>query len=152
MRQIAFEHGAVQRTDLVHLKHRHLFEHVLHLHSVLADYADVVAPRLIVPWLLHVERAKLAERVRREKYLIRFVVREHHFRPVHEGRHDKTERMPAQGKDAALANGERIFYFKSEILLYHGEGLCVAHDLHGRVFFDECQNICRMIGLHVMND
>lgn len=134
MRKVAFKHGAVQGANFFNVECRKFFEQVLHLNAVFSDYADIIPSGFVVPGLVYVERAELAEGVGREHYARKLVVRNHYFRPVHEGRHNKAQRMPAEIENAALFHFIAVVYVEPEILLYHREGLCVANHLHVGVF------------------
>ena len=86
MAQIAREHRAVQRAYHFYIQRRRLLEHGLHLHTVFAHYAHIIAPCFAVPFLiLAVQRAELSEGVCREQRLICFVIAHHYLGPVYHG-------------------------------------------------------------------
>ena len=142
--EILAPHEAVQRADIGDLQRRGLLQHRLHLHAVLADDVGVIAPRFIkelghevafVRKELAVERTEGAERVRREKYLIRQVVGHHYLRPVHHRRHDEGQLVAACLKGVALLDDvhPRAEIVAAEKLRYHRPYLVVAYHARLRV-------------------
>ena len=153
---------AVQRADVVDFKPCGLAQHGLHLRAVLAHDIGVIAPGL-VEVLVHevalvgedaaVERAEGAEGIRGKEDLVRGVIGHHDLRPVHHGRHDKGEDVPAGAEGVALldevhAPGE----VGGEEAAEHVAYLRVAHDGHVGIAQGDVLDGGRMVRLHVGDD
>ena len=86
----------MKRTNDIYIERPRLFEKCLNLCAVFADYAYIISPRFVCPWLLGVKCAELAEAVCREKHLVAAVIGHHDLRPVHHRRKNKRQRMLAK--------------------------------------------------------
>ena len=157
MPEVVREHGAVQRTDRLYLEPGELFEQGLDLRAVLADYTYIIAPRLVVPRLVAVERAELAEPVRRVQRAVGCVELDHDFGPVHHGREDEFKLAVAEVERVAVLDRDKPFgrflgIELGEILREHDERLAVADNLDVGEYAHELGDGTGVIGLHVRHD
>ena len=152
MRQILAQHGAVQRADCGDIQRRRLFEQRLHLRAVFAHDADIVAPGLIIPGLIHIQRAKLAEGVGGVENLIYRIIGNNYLGPVHHGRSDKGQRMLAQGQDIALAYDDAALGVILAVeLAHHSKRLGAGYHARGGIARHKDVDVGRVIGLHVLH-
>ena len=150
--EIFCQNGTVQRADHFDIKRCRLFEQRLYLRAVFADDADKIAAGFIVPILVCIVCAELAESVGGEKHLVVAVVRYDNLRPMHHGRADEMEGMTSERELIALGNDDLIFLvILAEKLLHHGKGLCRGNDVGIRINVHKCGDICRMVGLHMLD-
>ena len=129
-----------------------LLEQRLHGSAVFSDDAEIVSSCFARPVLVRVERAELAERIRREEDLVLCVVSHHDLRPVNHRRKDKIQLMLAERERVAVFDGKRIFdEIPAVEVLYHRESLIVA-DYHGvGISCGKLRDARRVVGLHVLN-
>ena len=127
-------------------------EQRLHGSAVFSDDAEIVSSRFARPVLVRVERAELAERIRREEDLVFCVVSHHDLRPVNHRRKDEIQLMLAERESVAVFDGKRIFdEIPAVEVLYHRESLVVA-DYHGvGISCGKFRDARRVVGLHVLN-
>ena len=150
--QILFQYGAVQRADDGDIQPGGLLQQLLHLHAVLADNADIVAAGFIVPVLLDIQGAELAEAVGGEKHLVRCLIAHHDLGPVHHGGKDKGQAVLAKGQRVAVLYGYPLGSGQGgEELLHHAKGFDVAHQCGSRVTLQETLNAAGVIRLHVLH-
>ena len=129
-----------------------LLEQRLNRPAVFSDDAEIVSSRFARPVLVRVERAELAERVRREEHLVLCVVSHHDLRPVNHRRKDEIQLMLAERERVAVFDGKRIFNEIPAVeIFYHRESLVVA-DYHGvGISCGKLRYARRVVGLHVLN-
>ena len=144
----------MKRTNDLHVKPCNLFEEILHLRTVLSDYADIVSSCFARPiFVVDIERAEFAECVGGEKHLVRLVVSHDNFGPMHHGCGDKRKLVFAGCKRAAVANNySSCFVRLAEIVLHHRKSLLRGHDRCARIYFHKLRNVCRMVWFHVLHD
>ena len=123
MSEVFFKHGAVKRADFFNVELAELFQKLLNLGTVFADDAYVVAPCLVIPGHIHVQRAESAESIGGEYSARKLFIGYHNLGPVYERRHYEPERMAAELYYAAFTDKAGILYVKPEVLLYHYKGL-----------------------------
>ena len=142
----------MQRADDLNIKRCGLFQQILHLHTVLADDAEIISASLASPVLINVQRAEFAEAVCREKRLVLSVIGNHYLGPVHHRRENECQLVRAERKALAV-----LYYYaavgviSAKKVLYHCESLGVANYLRFGVLFGEFRDVCRMVRLHVLN-
>ena len=151
MTQILSQHRTVQRADNLNIQRCCHLEQSLHLRTVLADDADVIAACLTVPIFLYIQCAKLAEAVCREQNLIGSIICDHNFRPMYHRSENKRQRMAAQLQGSLIGNNLAVRRnVCPKELLHHNEGLCIAYDNCIRIHLQKFCDACRMIRLHVL--
>ena len=120
--------------------------------AILANNAEVVPAGFTSPVLYRVKGTELAEAVGGEENLVRIVIGDHDFWPVHHGSHDEGQGMGAEGEFAHLPNFQRVCQVKRrEKLLHHGESLLVGNDDGLRVLAGKELNGTCMVRLHVLH-
>ena len=150
----ARQHGPVERADRFDLQRGRLFQQCLYLRAVLADNVVVVASCLRCPRRVGGagEGTKAPEGVGGEEELLRFLVGDHHLRPMnHRGEH-KMKRVRTKGERPALANLQQAVVrrrVRAEELAEHREGFGVADKLHFRIPLRKAQDAAGVIRLHV---
>ena len=153
---------AVQRTNILDVKPRRLFQHALHLRAVFADDIGIIPSGLIqmlgkeiglISKKSAVERAEKAESVGRKEDAVGTLIRHHDLGPVHHRRVDKVQHMAAAGEGIALLDKhDPVGEVAGKKLAQHGFDLCVADDLHVGIADDQIADRVSVIRLHVGND
>ena len=152
-REIVLEHRAVQRADGLHVERGELFKQRLHLRAVFAHDADVVPACLVRPVRLNVQRAELAERIRREERFLAGVVGDEDLRPVYHRRGEEAQFMPAQRERVALLDGEpAVRIILAEERLHHRKRLGGGDDCCLRISVHERLDAAGVVRLHVLHD
>ena len=150
--QVLREHGTMQGADGGDVQTRSLLQQSLHLGAILAHDADVVAAGFVVPLLLHIQCAELAEAVSGEEDLVAGIVSDDDFRPVDHGSGDEGQGVLAQHQGVALAHHQAaVGIIIAEELAHHAEGL--GRGDHGglRIDFQEIGNVGGVVRLHVLH-
>ena len=151
--QILGEHGAVGGADLPDVQGGGLLQQGLDLGTVLAHDADEVAPGLVVPGLLHVQGAELAEAVGGEEDLVMDIVGHDDLGPVDHGRGDEGQGVLTQGEGVPLAHDNTALgIVGAEEALHHLKCLGGGHHGGTRIALQELVHIGGVIGLHVLDD
>lgn len=142
----------MERADRPDVKHGSLFQKCLNLRAVFSDDPEVVAARLARPILVGVESAELAERIRGKEHAVEAVVCDDYLGPVNHGRGHKIKRVPAEREGIAVPDLHLTFgKIRSEELPHHRKCLGVRNDNGIGIYLHEIHDVCRMIGLHVLN-
>ena len=154
--------GAVQRANRLDLQPRGLFEQLLHLRAVFAHDVGVIAARVVQPFGFKVhlvgeeiaaQRAKRAERVRREENVVDRIVGHHGLGPVDHGGHDEGQRVAAGIERVHLLHQHgAAVHVEIEELVDHLERLGVADDLHLGMAAHNLAHCGAVIRLHVIDD
>ena len=152
----------VQRAYTGDFKPRSLFEHRLDLRSVFAHDIGVISARVVylISVVIHfvgikrrAERAEGAEGVCGIKRLIEKIVCDHDLGPMHHGRHDKGELMPARFQHVTFLDDDRsALDVHGEIVLDHLTDLGVANYLRLRISLGDLFERGGMIGFHMVDD
>ena len=143
----------MERAYNLDVKRRRALKQILYLRTVFAHNAYIIAPRFACPILFNVERAELAEAVGREQHLVLAVVCHHDLGPVYHGGENKRKLMGAERKRFA------VFYDDLPALdvkilkkiLYHRKRFLIRNYARFGVCRSEVCNVCRMVGLHVLD-
>ena len=147
------QHRAVQAAHGLDIQPGGLFQHGLHLHTVLAHNTDEVAAGLGQPRLLHVECAELAERIGAEQDLVCIVIGHDDLGPVDHRRGDKMQGMAAQRQGVTLLDDNAaVGVVGAEVGLHHVEGLCGGNDGRAGVGLRERGHRTGVIRLHVLHN
>ena len=151
--QVFFQHGPVQRQNLLDLQTRRFFQDRLDLSTILADDAEVVAPRFAGPVLIHIQSAELAEAVSGEQDLLGRLIGHHDFRPVNHGSEHEVQLVLAQIQNVAVSHFDGLADLDvREVLSNHLEGLLVAYHYRLGVLLHEGLDGSGMVRLHVLDD
>ena len=143
----------MQREYALYFKSRYFFQNALHLHSVFADYAEIIPPRLASPILVGIARAELSESVRRKQRLVGFVIRHYYFGPMNHRSGDEFQRMRSEFESRAVADNDlTVGKIRAEELFHHNKRLLGRGDLRVRILLREKLDIRRMVGFHMLND
>ena len=117
---LLMQDGAVQRADGLDVQTSSLFQHSLHLHTVLAHDADEIAAGFGQPLFLHVQCAELAESISAEQDFVCIVIGHDDFRPVDHGGGDEVQGVMAQGQSVAFLDDDAaVSIVGAEELLHH---------------------------------
>ena len=142
----------MQGADYLNIKRCRLLQHILDLGTVFSDNPDIITTRLIRPVILHIQRTEFSESVSGKKHLIRRFVCHHNLGPMHHGRVDKIQLVYAQCQFPAVCRRHLLHRRIQRIeLVHHLKCLRRRHNLRLRVFFQEQQNVCGVIRLHVLH-
>ena len=150
----------VQGKEIFDPEPRRLLEDVLHLHAVLSDDVDVVSSRIVQKVVLEVhfirpnaaaERPEGAEGVRREERTRRKIEAHHDLRPMHHGRKDELEGVPARRELVALLD-EPLLPRAAAVIFEHSVYLLIADDHSFGMAQEHLGERRGMVGLHVMDD
>ena len=150
--QIFRQHRSVEGADDLNIQSRRLLEQSLHLRAVLAHDADIVPPGLVVPGLVRVQRAELAEAVGGEQHLVRAVIGHNDLRPMHHGCGNKGQGVLSKGQGASLSHHDPpVGIVRAEEVLHHGKGLGGGNHGSLRVDLHEIRDVGGVIRLHVLH-
>src|SRR5699024_10532039 len=122
-------------------------EQCLHLAAVLSDDVEVIAPRLAVPVLLHIKSAELAKSIGAEQNLVTAVISDHDLGPMDHGRHIESQLVLAETEAVAFLDDQRAGKVEVKILLQHGKGFGVAHQLCAGIPVDKSLQTRRVVRL-----
>ena len=156
-------HRAVEGTDQGDIQPGGLFQHILHLHAVLAHDVGVIAAGLVqiigheialVGKEAAVEGAEGAEGIGGEEDLVRLVIAHHDLGPVNHGGHKEGKFMPAGGEDTPLFHQVNPVgqVQPPEKLTQHGFDLVVAEDAGLRMAQQQALHCGGMVRLHMGDD
>ena len=151
--QILRQHGAVEGADDGNVQPGGLFQHSLHLHTVLAHDADVVPAGFVCPVFFHVQSTELAEAVSGEENLVIGIIGHDDLRPVNHGRTHKGQGVLAQAQGIALADDNAaVGVVVAEEVFHHDKGLGGGN--HGRLGVDlqEIGDVGGVVRLHVLDN
>ena len=152
MPQVLLEDGSMEGADGFNFQAGCLLQQLLHLHSVLAHDADVIAAGFIVPRFFCIQCAELAEAVGGEQHLVGSIVAHHHLGPMHHGRKHKGQAVLAQGQ--GLPVGDRhlgALRQGGEELPHHHKGLGVAHQGCLGIALQKQLDVGGMVRLHMLH-
>ena len=124
MTEIFFQNGTVERADRRDVERRRLFQKRLNLRAVLADYSDIIPSRLVVPRLVSVKRAGLAEAVGGKQNAVTGVVSHHDLGPMHHRSGNEGQRMSAERKRITFPDNDSVVAkIRAEKVLHHHKRL-----------------------------
>ena len=151
--QVLRQHRTMEGTNGLNIQCGSLFQQILYLRAIFAHNANVIAAGLVIPGLLHIQSAELAEAIGREQNLVHIVIGDDDFGPMHHGSRYKGQSVPAQGQGAHLPyHNPAVFKGGSEKGAHHGECLGGRHNCGFRENLHKVGDIGGMVRLHVLND
>ena len=122
--QVFLQHGAVEGADGLDVQRSRLFQQCLNLGAVLTHDADIVPAGLVVPGLVHIQGAELAEAVGGEQDLVQYIIGHNDLGPVNHGGRHKGQGGLAQAQGIPLPNYDpAILIAGAEEGPHHIEGL-----------------------------
>ena len=150
--QVLLEHRTVEGADGGDIQRGRLFQQILDLGAVFAHNADVVAPGLVVPGLLHIQRAELSEAVGGEQDLVHVVIGHNDLGPMDHGGGNKGQGVLAEVQRAALShNDPPVLIAGTEEGAHHREGLGRGDDGGLREGLHEVADIGGVVRLHMLH-